>query len=80
MSTFKFLASVNSVKPVKQNLKVIKMSESVGWCGMDACFDLSRCGDRQREEVCEDYTMGDCEDFETKKRKRDDADDDEEED
>ena len=49
------------------------MNEVAVWCGMDACFDLSMCGDRQYEEVCEDYTRGIVKYFETKKRKRDDA-------
>ncbi len=49
------------------------MNEVAVWCGMDACFDLSRCGDRQREEVCEDYTSGIVKYFETKKGKRDEA-------
>ena len=63
------------------------MNEVAVWCGMDACFASSNCGDYFRAEdergekhLCEDYVHGIAMYFETKKRKRDDADDAEEED
>ena len=95
MSTFNFRAAFHSVEPERKFLQVEKQktmsnflkvmkynmtTNQVAVCGMDVCFDLSRCGGCQREEVCEDYTMSNCEDFEIKKRKRDDADDTDEED
>ena len=62
-----------------QNLRKIAkklnmgMNEVAVWCGMDACMDESRCGDRLDDLVCKDYVHGIAKCFETKKRKRDDA-------
>ncbi len=51
----------------------MRMNKVAVWCGLDACFDLSKCEDRQMEEVCKDYTSGIVKYFKTKNRKRDDA-------
>ena len=58
------------------------MNEVAVWCGMDACFASSNCGEEfiaededGEKQLCEDYVNGIAKCFETKKWKRDDADD-----
>ena len=53
------------------------MNEVAVWCGMDACFAASNCGDEfmaededGEKQLCEDYVRGIAKCFETKKRKR----------
>ena len=77
--TLNYLAYPENMEKIPELAKKLNMgmNEVAVWCGMDACFTASNCGDEfmaedddGEKQLCEDYVRGIAKCFETKKRKR----------
>jgi hypothetical protein len=76
-----FSGNIEKLSKIANELN-LSMEQVAVWCGMDACFATSNCGELFLAEdeggekhLCENYTNGIVMEFETKKRKRDEDED-----